>query len=432
MPRRRRGSAWLVGVALALASLLPALAPEAAAAVVIVSPPVVSNVTDTSFTVSWVTNVPAGGYVRYGTAAGQLTAQQLDERGADYTGYTHHVKVTGLLAGTKYYYGVTSGDATADSTGYYLTTGPSGGTPQAPTPNTFSGQVRKPDGSPAVGAIVYVYLQHQPGASTQANSSKLSTLTNSTGTFEIDVSQARGSGTNQTFLGYFQYALSGDRVFYQVEGGMGYGGAVNRVAWQSVDTNTTSAGSSPTSVDISLPYADPPTPTSTFTATPTATVTPAGPTPTPPATATTAARPSPTPVATAEPTSPPLPAVSPSPVRSPTPQPAPPATAAPSPSPRPTGTPTVVLLRPPPPVELARPTGSPAAGYARKAVPTSPGPTSTPVAVPTPARPASASVAPEHVPPGILALITLAGVLVASGLGLVTVGVVSGLRRRSA
>lgn len=432
MPWRRRGSAWLAGVALALASLLPALTPGAAAAVVIVSPPVVSNVTDTSFSVSWVTNVPAGGYVRYGTAAGQLTAQQLDERGGDYAGYTHHVKVAGLLAGTKYLYGVTSGDATADSTSYYLTTGPSGGTPSAPTPNTFSGQVRKPDGSPSVGAIVYVYLQHQPGTSTQANSSKLSTLTNSTGTFEVDVSQARGSGANQTYQGYFQYALSGDKVFYQVEGGMGYGGAVNRVAWQSVDTNTTSAGSSPASVDISLPYADPPTPTPTFAATPTATVTPAGPTPTPtpPATLTAAARPSPTPVATTAPT----PAASPSPVRSPTPQPAaaPPATAAPGPSPRPTARPTAGLLRPPPPVGPVRPTGSPVAGYAQKATPTSPGPTSTPVAAPTPAGPAAASVAPEHVPPWILALITLAGVLVAAGLGLVTVGVVSGLRRRSA
>ncbi len=56
----------------------------------------VSNVTQTSFTVNWITKQPTSGYIIYGTSAYSLKSKAIDIRGGqeDKTRYTHSVAIT--------------------------------------------------------------------------------------------------------------------------------------------------------------------------------------------------------------------------------------------------------------------------------------------------------------------------------------------------
>ncbi len=92
----------------------------------------VSSITDTTARVHWVTSIPVvdtSSSVDYGTDTG-YGSNESDESGqADDGSYysSHYIDLTGLAPGTKYYYRINSGAATA--TGNFLTK--SGGTPAA-------------------------------------------------------------------------------------------------------------------------------------------------------------------------------------------------------------------------------------------------------------------------------------------------------------
>jgi phosphodiesterase/alkaline phosphatase D-like protein len=70
----------------------------------IVNGPVVENITDSSATVAWSTNIGSGTVVRYGTKPGELDRTKQ----APWGGYTHRLTLDGLQPATKYYYIVES------------------------------------------------------------------------------------------------------------------------------------------------------------------------------------------------------------------------------------------------------------------------------------------------------------------------------------
>src|SRR3989344_2489157 len=69
----------------------------------------ITNVTDTSFTVSWETNEPTDGHILYGTVAEKLNLKAFDNNltGTDpklLRAKTHTVTLTNLITNTFYYY----------------------------------------------------------------------------------------------------------------------------------------------------------------------------------------------------------------------------------------------------------------------------------------------------------------------------------------
>ncbi|MBC8422466.1 MAG: right-handed parallel beta-helix repeat-containing protein, partial [Chloroflexi bacterium] len=94
----------------------------------------VTNVRDTSFTVSWSTDVMATGWVNYGTSPA-LGQTAYDDRGAGTSNDTHHITLLGLMPETTYYFDVIS-DGTVDGNNghhYSVTTGPTLGVPASDT-----------------------------------------------------------------------------------------------------------------------------------------------------------------------------------------------------------------------------------------------------------------------------------------------------------
>ena len=418
-----------VFVALATLALLCAAArlPQTVAAADVVAGPYVTNVTDTSFVVSWVTRTPTNGYVRYGTESGQYPSRADDIRDASYVGYTHYVRIAGLLgANTKYYYSVVSGESTLDSPSvYYVTTGP---TATAANELIFSGFVQKADGAEAPGALVYVYPQRQENSGIPSSMVWLATLAESDGYFAVNLGEARAA-TNaaRTVGGAFGEVSDGDRVRFRVVGGIRVGGDLNQIEWQGREIAESHLDAGRIEVDVlSLPYAEQPTSSPTSSPSPTLSPSPsrtATPTPTAPPTASPVVA---QPARTASPTPSVHPTEAPTMAQTPTPSPddveAAPESKPPIPSPAPpVPSPAGALAPSEPKPRASSPTARPTS------VPTSTAPLATPT---RPTLDAPEEVAP--MPAALGALLAVGATLLASGLGLVTIGVVSNLRRRTA
>lgn len=167
----------------------------------------VSNVRDGSFTVSWLTNIPATGRVNFGPTAARGTVV-LDDRGSDTSAKTHYVTITGLSPETPYYFDVVSGLSVDDNGGshYAVTTGP---TLQPRASDTVWGWVLQSDGiTPAQGCIVYVTLQDHDSLDSTGEAAIMAALTDQTGAWSVNLGNARLSDLS----GYFVYSPSGDRL----------------------------------------------------------------------------------------------------------------------------------------------------------------------------------------------------------------------------
>lgn len=149
----------------------------------------VTNVSDTSFTVSFFTDDVTAGFVKYGTSADALKSQVGDDRdqlsGSVGEYNLHHVTVRGLTPNTNYYYVLGTGSGSTfdnESAPFSLKTAQKGGAPTAA--KTVYGTVLNPNGSPAKEAIVYISI---PGAN------DMSTLVKSSGSWAIPLSNAHAS-----------------------------------------------------------------------------------------------------------------------------------------------------------------------------------------------------------------------------------------------
>lgn len=126
----------------------------------------ITNIKNSQFTVSWITNEAGLGFVRYGNTPALSTtiADDREQRsGTSLSFKTHYVTITGLQASTKYYFKIGSGSEKNlyDDNGrpYEVTTAPTLGA--APPPELANGTILTASGKPASGAIIYITL---PGA----------------------------------------------------------------------------------------------------------------------------------------------------------------------------------------------------------------------------------------------------------------------------
>jgi hypothetical protein len=146
-----------------------------------------TNVTDTGFTASFLTDDKVAGFIKYGTAADKLTSQASDDRdqlsGTVGEYQQHHITVRGLQPNTNYYFLLGTGTrSTFDNSGapFTLKTAARGGAPSAA--KTVYGSVVTDAGTPADGAIVYVALE---------GVGEMSSLVKSSGSWAIPLSNAR-------------------------------------------------------------------------------------------------------------------------------------------------------------------------------------------------------------------------------------------------
>lgn len=146
-----------------------------------------TNVTDTSFTVSFMTPSKTAGFVKWGTESGTLNSQASDDRdqltgtAGEFT--THHITVRGLQPNTEYFYVLGTGSRTTfDNNGapFSVKTASRAGAP--PAAKTAYGNVLTGAGAPAEGAIVYVTID---------NVGELSSLVKNSGSYAIPLSTAR-------------------------------------------------------------------------------------------------------------------------------------------------------------------------------------------------------------------------------------------------
>lgn len=147
----------------------------------------VTNITDSSFTISFLTDEPTLGFVKYGTSPGDLDSQASDDRdqlsGDTGSFRTHHITVRGLSADTAYHYEIGTGSSIMyDNSGtpFKVTTAKQGGVPSAA--KTVTGSVVTAAGAPAEHAIVYINTSGALG---------MSALVRSSGGWAIPLSNAR-------------------------------------------------------------------------------------------------------------------------------------------------------------------------------------------------------------------------------------------------
>jgi hypothetical protein len=153
----------------------------------------ITNVTDTSFTVSFVTDESVPSFVKYGNSADQLKNQSGDDRdqisGSVQPYTTHHITVRGLNPTTSYYFTIGTGNNnTFTNQGEPFTVKTAQRTSTQTAAKTIYGSITTESGTPADGAIVYV--KHQ-------DAGELSSLVKSSGSWAIPFSNARktdGSG----------------------------------------------------------------------------------------------------------------------------------------------------------------------------------------------------------------------------------------------
>lgn len=143
----------------------------------------ITNIKDTSFTVSWLTKSEAGGHLSFGLNKniGQIKPDLRDQGSQAGKYLTHYIVVDSLSPQTKYYFKVVSGGKSYGngSQPYEITTA-TAKTP--PDSDVAQGKILASSGQPAVGAIIYLSL---------ANTTVQSALTDSSGDWIIPLSIAR-------------------------------------------------------------------------------------------------------------------------------------------------------------------------------------------------------------------------------------------------
>lgn len=146
----------------------------------------ITNLSDSSFTVSWTTAGNVSGTINFGSepSMGNVATDDRDQISGKTGQYlTHHLTLRYLKPQSKYYFKIISGGTSFDNKGepYIVTTAPQMGTSVSGAPPIY-GTIAKSDGSPAAGAIVYLTL---PGGI------PLSTLVKSSGNWLIALNNAR-------------------------------------------------------------------------------------------------------------------------------------------------------------------------------------------------------------------------------------------------
>jgi len=140
----------------------------------------ISNITDSSATVSWITDRETSGFVKWGEGQDSLDKTELDELTSQ--SFTHTLTLRNLTSQTTYSFKINSGGEDFDNNGipWQLTTGAEIKLPSKT--NLVSGVVLTSSGEPAKNALVYA---------TVGGGGLLSTITSQTGNWVIPISAVR-------------------------------------------------------------------------------------------------------------------------------------------------------------------------------------------------------------------------------------------------
>lgn len=168
-----------------------------------------TNISDSSFVVSWVTAKSISGYVQYGEAGKPelvVSDDRDQEKGEIGNYFTHLVTIKSLKPEVKYSFKIGSGKSLYDNSGnlYQTTTAPV--VNQVPAADVAYGQVVTASGDPVDGAIVYLSL---PGAVSQA------TLSKPSGSWVIPIAVAR----SVDLTSYAAYDREKEKVEIMVQAG---------------------------------------------------------------------------------------------------------------------------------------------------------------------------------------------------------------------
>ncbi len=138
----------------------------------------ISNTSDNSFTVTWITEEETSGFVKWGENQnpGNVTVDQVGE-----TGFIHSSTVEGLAPETTYYFGINSEGYDFDNNGILWQTKTAPSPETLPTASLITGSIVTATGSPAEGLLVYAQL---------AGANLLSSVTSNTGSWVITLSNA--------------------------------------------------------------------------------------------------------------------------------------------------------------------------------------------------------------------------------------------------
>lgn len=170
------------------------------------------NITDTGFSVIWVSESKEQGYINYGTSRDSLSNQANDERdGITSRGnyYVHSISVGRLQPDTEYYFEVKSGGNTYDSSGnkYSVKTFPTLSSP--PPFESVTGVV---EGMPEHNeAILTAYIVDEDDSGSSGESLKLATLADENGKWILSIADSRVSDGST----YFEYT-SGDSLYVDI------------------------------------------------------------------------------------------------------------------------------------------------------------------------------------------------------------------------
>ena len=142
----------------------------------------ISNITDNSVTLSWITEGETTGFLNWGTSqnnVGQIVKE--DELNSKF--FIHSINLTGLKANTNYFYKINSNGTNYDSGGipWQFTTGADIGINKSSMP--ISGSVITASGQPSKRALVYLNVSGYLA----------STLTSDIGNFVIQLANIRSN-----------------------------------------------------------------------------------------------------------------------------------------------------------------------------------------------------------------------------------------------
>lgn len=146
-----------------------------------------TNISDSSFSVSWVTRESTIGFIQYGTDQKNLSELAVDERdqlsGSSGLYRTHYITLQGLSPQQVYYYKLGSqGKQLYDNEGEAFSTSTGPIVSNNSNVVTAFGKVFTPAKTPAEGSMVYLMLP---------NATPLSALVKQNGTWTINMSTAR-------------------------------------------------------------------------------------------------------------------------------------------------------------------------------------------------------------------------------------------------
>lgn len=168
----------------------------------------ITNISENGFTVSWITDEKTNGFIQYGPE-GRLSLTMADDRdqfsGQQGSFWTHHITIKNLEPSTKYLFKINSEGRVFDNNGqsYQVTTASVSGT-NVPSSDVAYGTVLNQEGLPVEGVVVYLSL---------ANTTPLSTLTRSSGSWLIPLNAARSADLS-TYASYDREA-SVEEIFVQ-------------------------------------------------------------------------------------------------------------------------------------------------------------------------------------------------------------------------